>query len=187
MNGINFNHLYKNDIFVNVSNIDDKGNTDRIFIIHEEKIATYICSQNEKNNLIKFIKCVDIPNDAKINKKKDSYITNKAKIGIPIDVWKNYSLCESILEKNGMMLEYVKIQNDELNRIAVKNNGLALKYIKNKSMEICNIAIKQNADSFKYIANRKITDRIYYNKIMSIGIVCLYGALSMYVIITHKN
>ncbi len=89
---------------------------------------------------------------------------------------KIYELFKNILNKNGLLLEFIENQTEELCIIAVKNNIDAynfiinktyeldkklldinfniLKYIENQTEELCLIALKNNIDSFKHIKNK---------------------------------
>ena len=58
--------------------------------------------------------------------------------------------------KEGLNLQYIEKQTDNLCLIAVKNNGLALFWVENKTNEICYEAVKQNGLAIKYICNPSI-------------------------------
>ena len=67
----------------------------------------------------------------------------------------SYTKCESLLKKDGMMLEYIKNPTVKLKLIALKQNGLALKYIQNQTNKMHHIALNNNLLSIKYINNEE--------------------------------
>ena len=56
-----------------------------------------------------------------------------------------------LLSNDGLLIEYVKRQTEELCLVAVKQNGLALQFIHDPSISVCLAAIIQNQESHKYI------------------------------------
>jgi competence CoiA-like predicted nuclease len=89
---------------------------------------------------------------------------------------KSIDLCKKLISSNGLLLEFIDNQNDELCEIACKNNINAYKFINNKSYELdkillnidgrilqfidtqtdelCEIAIKNNYYTYNYIKNK---------------------------------
>ena len=55
------------------------------------------------------------------------------------------------VKMNGMALEFIKEQTDEICLEAVKQNGLALQYVKKQTPEICLEAVKNNASTLRYV------------------------------------
>jgi hypothetical protein len=58
-----------------------------------------------------------------------------------------------IVETNGLLLEFIEFQTDEICKLAVQANGLALKYVKNQTDEICNLAVQENKLALQYVKN----------------------------------
>jgi hypothetical protein len=61
-------------------------------------------------------------------------------------------ICTMAVKQNGLALQYVDKQTDEICIIAVKQNGLALNYVKNKTSKICLVAILQNYEAKRFIS-----------------------------------
>ena len=61
-----------------------------------------------------------------------------------------------LLKKDGLYLEYVKFQTDDLCKIAINQNWKAIKYVKNQTQELCSLAISINANAVNYIINPNI-------------------------------
>ena len=57
------------------------------------------------------------------------------------------------LSKRGFLLKYSPVKNNKLYLIAVANDGLALEYVDEQTEEICDIAIKQNPKAIKFVKN----------------------------------
>ena len=55
------------------------------------------------------------------------------------------------VKRNGMILDFIKEQTDEICLEAVKQNGLALQYVKKQTPEICLEAVKNNASTLRYV------------------------------------
>jgi hypothetical protein len=61
-----------------------------------------------------------------------------------------------LLEKDGLYLEYIRFQTDNLCKIAINQNWKAIKYVKNQTQELCSLAISINANAVNYIINPNI-------------------------------
>ena len=61
------------------------------------------------------------------------------------------------VKENGLTLEFIEEQTEEMCIMAVKENGLVLQYVKNQTEEICLEAVKQNQEALQYV-NKKIFD-----------------------------
>ncbi len=55
------------------------------------------------------------------------------------------------IKRNGLFLQHMKEQTDEICLIAVNNDGLALKYVKEQTEEICTEAVKENGLAIQYV------------------------------------
>jgi competence CoiA-like predicted nuclease len=97
-------------------------------------------------------------------------------------------ICKELLLSNGLLLEFIDNQNDEICEIACKNNINAYKFIKNKSYELnkkllnidgrilqfidnqtdelCIIALKQNILSYQYVKNKNTRIKLLYKKLI---------------------
>jgi hypothetical protein len=80
------------------------------------------------------------------------------------------NLCQTILRYNGMTLQYINKQTEEMCIIAVKENYKALQFVKNKTYKICENALMNNYSAIKYCDKYKdifITNnkKIHYNKL----------------------
>jgi hypothetical protein len=80
--------------------------------------------------------------------KKDYNILKLFNIGNDI------KLCESIVQINGLALQYIENPNIDICKYAVKQNGLALQYIENQTKELCELAIKQNTNAQLFCKNK---------------------------------
>ena len=72
-------------------------------------------------------------------------------------IQENYTEVMMICE-NGLYLQYVKEQTQELCLEAVKQNGCALNYVKEQTDDICLEAVKQNGYALQFVKNH--TDEI---------------------------
>ncbi len=50
--------------------------------------------------------------------------------------------------------------------VAVKQNGLALQYVKNQTEDICMIAVKDNRYAIEYVNKEKFPDVFIYHKLL---------------------
>ncbi len=58
------------------------------------------------------------------------------------------------VKRDGLLLQLIENQTDEICREAVLNNDLALKYVKNQTYEICQIALSKNYYALQYFKNQ---------------------------------
>lgn len=89
---------------------------------------------------------VDNDSNSNSNNSNDSN-SNDSKI-VPEDIKtitqkinENYNIAKMYINQNGLLLQYVIEQTDELCMDAIRNNNLALKYIKNPSLKMCMFAL----------------------------------------------
>jgi len=68
-------------------------------------------------------------------------------------------LCKMAITQNGLALQYVKYQTDEICSIAVQQNGLSLEYVRDQTETVCILAIKQNSLALEYV--KDMTNEIY--------------------------
>jgi hypothetical protein len=45
------------------------------------------------------------------------------------------------VKKNGLSLQYIKNQTEEISKLVVQQNGCVLEYVKNQTEEICESAV----------------------------------------------
>lgn len=57
----------------------------------------------------------------------------------------------AVLKADGLLLEKIEHQTEELCLVAIQSNGLALKYVKNQTPNLCLAAVKQNGLALQYI------------------------------------
>ena len=69
--------------------------------------------------------------------------------------WSSY---HEAVQHNGMTLQYVRNQTEELCKLAVQQIGHALQYVQNQTDEICIMAIQQDVSALIYVQNK--TDEI---------------------------
>lgn len=56
----------------------------------------------------------------------------------------------SAVKENGMALQFIESQDEDICATAVHENGLALQYVKDKTAKIIRIAIKQNGMAIEF-------------------------------------
>lgn len=71
---------------------------------------------------------------------------------------KTNDMLAKILNKDGMILEFVDDQTEELCLIAVKQNPMALQFVNEQTFEMCLGAVKQNGSVLQYV--KKQTNKI---------------------------
>lgn len=84
-------------------------------------------------------------------------------INVNIDWDDEYESFVSVLW-DGLNLQYVPQQTDELCLHAVKENGLALQYVLNQTEEICNEAVRNDGMALQYVMAQ--TEQMCYDAIM---------------------
>lgn len=60
-------------------------------------------------------------------------------------------IIKQYLNKNGLELQYVEKQNEELCLLAVKNKGTALRFVKEQTLQICQAAVLTDPKAIKYV------------------------------------
>ena len=103
------------------------------------------------NSIVKWIREVQIPNDAKIYIEKNKYKTDKIILNERKLFWEIEKLCKLAVQQNGYVLKYIKIQTEEICKLAVQEYGLALKYVKIQTEEICKLAVQQNEYALEFV------------------------------------
>jgi hypothetical protein len=144
------------------------------------------------NEHIKFMRYVEIPNDAKVSKDKYLFKTDKAILSKKIYIWNNYELCKQIIQCSPMCftethpLQYVNIWDGEqlikLYELSFTKNGSSIQYAIKYWLipELCNIAVMQDAKSLQYIPVDKQTYQTCLLAVSRNG----YGNISQYANIT---
>lgn len=71
------------------------------------------------------------------------------------EIEQTYELCKYVVKKNGLLLEYIKEQTEELCILAVKNDCYAFRYVEERFQTdyICKLAIGQNYKNLLYVKN----------------------------------
>ena len=75
---------------------------------------------------------------------------------------KNNLSCDDVLYHfgcDGLNLQYINNQTEEICLAAVKQNGYALEFIKNQTEEICLAAIKRDADALKFVSSEMFKNK----------------------------
>lgn len=128
----------------------------------------------------KFIRKVEIPDDAIVFISEKEYLSNKIilkdKILIEdLEMWNNIDFCIKAMEidykllkfmknhlnivdmktflNNPNIIEYIKEPSNEMCLLAIKHSPFLIKYIKNPNLEMCIMAMKKSVYSLKYIDN----------------------------------
>ena len=92
-----------------------------------------------KHELIKIFICV--LNDC-YKKVKNNYREFKN-----IDeIYQTTKLCINVIEKNNLMLQYVKEQTEEMCLFALKDDSYVFKYVKEQTPNICLAAVRQDCN-----------------------------------------
>jgi hypothetical protein len=84
-------------------------------------------------------------------------------ININIDWYDEYESFVAVLW-DGLNLQYVPVQTDELCLAAVQENGLALQYVLNKTSEICSEAVKNDGLALQFVEDQ--TEDMCYTALM---------------------
>lgn len=58
------------------------------------------------------------------------------------------------LERNGLVLKYLKNPTSEMITLALKQNGMALQYVENQTEEYCQLAVKQCGRALQFVENQ---------------------------------
>ncbi len=112
----------------------------------------YFC---EEIFFINYIGCgikiatVEILDDARVYVESKKFKADKLIISNIIllkdfDKFADPVFCKLAVQQNGLALEYVKEQTEEICKLAVQQKGMALKYVKEQTEEICKLAVKNN-------------------------------------------
>ena len=120
-----------------------------IYFTDEKNIEKWIHCCND--SIVKWIREVRIPNDAKNYIEKNKYKTDKIILNERKLFWEIEKLCKLAVQQNGYVLKYIKIQTEEICKLAVQEYGLALKYVKIQTEEICKLAVQQNEYALEFV------------------------------------
>jgi hypothetical protein len=100
----------------------------------------------------RYLAQIFIPDDAKIYIEKNKFKTDRLFINtithfddVSIEFWIN------IIEDDGLALQFIKEQTEEICKLAVQQDGVALQYVKEQSKEICKLAVQQDGDALEYV------------------------------------
>lgn len=107
---------------------------------------------------------VRIPDDALVYVEPNKYKANKFILGSRKPI-KSFTINDikaqkSIVKYDGMALEYISNQTDQLCETAILNNTTALQFVKKQTTEHCRLAIKKNPASILYVLkpNQELCD-----------------------------
>lgn len=98
---------------------------------------------------------IKIPNDARVYIEKDKFKTDKLILTNIID-FKNLSddFWINMLDKEGLVLQFIKHQTEELCKIAVRQNCLALEFVENQTEDICITAIRKCTYALRFVKDQ---------------------------------
>ncbi len=74
-------------------------------------------------------------------------------------------MIKKYLQRNGLELQYVEHQTEELCLIAVKNKGTSLRFVKNKTLELCQEAVSNDPKAIKYVEEQFLKNISTENKV----------------------
>lgn len=99
--------------------------------------------------------------------------------GMALEFVKNQTneICIEAVKQHGWALQHVKEQNPEVCIKAVEQDGWALRYVNNQSKEICLAAVKSDGTALKYVAEQ--TPEICLAAIKQNGSAVKYAKHSM--------
>ena len=142
---------YKDGLNEDIIPFSSKGEctSGGIYFTDEKNIEKWIHCCND--SIVKWIREVQIPNDAKIYIEKNKYKTDKIILNERKLFWEIEKLCKLAVQQNGYVLKYIKIQTEEICKLAVQEYGLALKYVKIQTEEICKLAVQQNEYALEFV------------------------------------
>jgi hypothetical protein len=116
---------------------------DGLYVTEENKIALWI------DQPMKYIRKAILPDDATVYIEKDAFKCDRLILEERIllkncPLWTNPDFCKLSVQQNGLALQYVVNQTDELCQLAVQQTGDALQYVLNQTDELCKLAIQND-------------------------------------------
>ena len=150
--------------FVNGLNIDPvsfnpegKCSKGGFYFTEYNKIAHWLYYTED----LTYIAEVIIPDDAQVYIEKDKFKADKFIINLnnKIDIkdhecWTNNNFCKIAIQQNGLALQFVKEQTDELCKLVVQQNGYDLRYVNEQTEELCKLAVQQNGSALRHVNNQ---------------------------------
>lgn len=124
----------------------------------------YFCEESNRDLFCrnygrKKVALIEIPDDVQVYIENDKFKADKIIINeithfddVDDEFW------ISMLRKNGLILQFIKYQTDEMCRIAVKQHSGALQYVKKQTNELCRLAIQKDGDALRFV--RKQTQEL---------------------------
>jgi hypothetical protein len=183
--GVDFNLKYKNLVKVTFENGADLSNT--LYSEGEFEVAggntTFFKFENldnmgirsyKKNEFIKWILDVEIPEDAKVTVRSHKYenytikyfATTKIKLTNKREFWKEYQLIKTLVIKDKYkFFSYIKYCLDpepNVLKIILGFQGLFLQYLnpQYQTQELAEIAVKSRGDAIQYVKSSFITQEL---------------------------
>ena len=148
-----YHNGFKYEIGLNIDFIDfnptNESEAGGLYFCEERFICYYI-------NLGIKIAIVGIPDDARVyveskKFKADKIILSNIILLKDFDKFADPVFCTLAVQQNGLALQYVLKQTEELCKLAVQRNGLALKFVKEQTEEICKLAVQQYGMAIKFV------------------------------------
>ena len=121
-----------------------------LYFCEEDKLINYLFDYGS------FYATVSIPNDALVYKEENKFKTSRIILHNiqPINeslLWLDTTFTTKIVQQDGLALQYVEEQTEELCRLAFQKHGYALKFVKEQTEELCRLAVQQNGCALQYV------------------------------------
>jgi hypothetical protein len=120
----------------------------------------FIKDQNIRNRLWLFVILKDISLFEYVEQTEElcNFLLNKNGLILEYIKDKNPKYCYLAIKQNALAIQFVDNQTPQLCQMAVRKNGLALQYIKNQNHDLCLLAIRQNPIALEYVTEQ--TDKL---------------------------
>lgn len=125
-----------------------------------------LITQLDKTYNAKYIRHIQIPDDADVMQKGDDYFSNKIILSqktliTDLEMWGDEKFCKEILMKNPKTVKYVKHIPKELELSLVQKDPTLIEHIKNPSEEVCIAVVKNCPYMINKIKQESRTMNIY--------------------------
>jgi hypothetical protein len=145
-----FNMIFKGKRFYKLTNKDEIHNgfkfntglnvdTEQFNPVMFKSGGMYFCDYESipmwyeyKDVFCTYYRKVIIPDDANVYVEDLAFKTDKFILGMRHEIWSDNEMCKFIVSENGLALEHVEKQTEEICNLAIANNKDALQYVRNK-------------------------------------------------------
>ena len=118
----------------------------------------YFCTLEDMPLYIEYgtlIADVELPADAAVyaedhKVKADKIILKNIRPIQDHQCWSDLNFCKLSVQQDGLALQYVKNQTEEICKLAVHQNGLAIQYVKNQTEEIRKLVVQEGGLVFRF-------------------------------------